>query len=351
MASDASNTPNLTPPSYSGIALSSACVLFTTGIVLHPVLKLFYAEGHKYGEAKNTLSVVDSAVAVMVLFIVAKSREMCTPQTHSPGFWKRVIVHTCLPGFCIFMSITLATLANFESLWTFLTLAPLEIVFVVILARFWQHAVQTPQQLMAAFIVFIGATLIMVRTVSTKQAETPADGWTVAIVSSVAMRLNQAVGTIVIRNACVNLRDEADIAQISLCKIAWAAIFCVPYALVTEGWAAWGYLAEARGAALAYLLLSCLLTCLFQTANVGLNSQLESVPAAVVMQLQPAIQVCFALFLSDTTLGHKLRLKWDGSALNLIGILFLVVGAVLSISSLRTRGRTVLPSQNALMAT
>lgn len=58
-------------------------------------------------------------------------------------------------------------------------------------------------------------------------------------------------------------------------------LFCVPYALATEGLVAWRSLASARGAAAAYLALSACMTCAFQTAHVGLNSHFCSVTATV----------------------------------------------------------------------
>lgn len=56
---------------------------------------------------------------------------------------------TAAPGLFVFGSIALATWANYESYWSFAALAPLEVVFVVLIAALWQRAApsrgQAPQ--------------------------------------------------------------------------------------------------------------------------------------------------------------------------------------------------------------
>jgi len=321
------------------VAAFFALVLLISGVILHPVLKLFYAEGDEYGHAKNTLSVVDTALAVVFLLLLRSGRRMCNKNCVRT-MWGTAFRQTLLPGLFIFGSIALATWANYESLWAFFTLAPIEIAFVIALSVAWHKVVPSLWQFLAALIVIGGAALLSVHMIQKAKANTenqPPDGWIAALVASLLFRLNQAFATIAIRSACVALRDGglADVVDISICKISWACLFCIPYALITEGWIAWKSLANARGPAMVYLLLTVVITCIFQTTNVGLNSRLKSVSATMVMQLQPVVQVCLAVLLSDTSLARKLKLQWDGSIYNIVGTLLLLGGTILYLATSR----------------
>eukprot|EP00928_Gymnodinium_smaydae_P029078 TRINITY_DN22002_c0_g1_i3.p1 TRINITY_DN22002_c0_g1~~TRINITY_DN22002_c0_g1_i3.p1 ORF type:complete len:156 (+),score=30.42 TRINITY_DN22002_c0_g1_i3:648-1115(+) len=114
----------------------------------------------------------------------------------------------------------------------------------------------------------------------------------------------------------------------SLGKLSWACFFCAPYAMVTEGLGAWGAIFGARGAALAFAALSVLLTCIFQTANVGMNSRLRSPAAAVVTQLQPVVQLCLAVVLAGTPVAAKLGLSVRPTPGTSVALVLLLVGAL-----------------------
>lgn len=148
---------------YAFLALSS-------GLVLSPVLKLFYQEG--YGDVKNTLSVLDMCAAITILVLMLLLRNCCatsTPVVEQDEAWSRsrgngelllstqahrsrrpfswnfqccrvLLQTTFLPGTCIFFATVSAALANYESLFLFWAFAPLEIVFVMVLARYLQTA-------------------------------------------------------------------------------------------------------------------------------------------------------------------------------------------------------------------
>eukprot|EP00929_Paragymnodinium_shiwhaense_P089061 TRINITY_DN49317_c0_g2_i1.p1 TRINITY_DN49317_c0_g2~~TRINITY_DN49317_c0_g2_i1.p1 ORF type:complete len:375 (-),score=50.23 TRINITY_DN49317_c0_g2_i1:16-1140(-) len=306
-------------------------VLLSTGVFLHPELKLLYAQGKAYGKAKNTVSVVDTLLAVLVLAVLRCIRPLWLKRdarVYSRIPTLTIVQHTMMPGLCIFGAIALATWANYESLWTFFVLAPMEILFVSLLSCVWQKVVPSPLQMLAISIVVSGAIVL---TVAKKPKQmTPAHGWPIAVFAALLFRFNQALATITVRNACVALRDKGvGVLDISLFKLAWACAFCAVYALATEGLPAWQTLLTAQGEALWLLILSVVLTCVFQTANVGLNSHFKSIPASIVMQLQPPVQILVAIALSGTDLAESLKLKWDSSVPNLIGLGLLLLGAAL----------------------
>ena len=252
-----------------------AFLVLTSGLVLHPVLKLFYQEG--YGDVKNTLSVLDMFAAIMILVVMLLLRNCCATSTSSlvqdeesrgrstgngelllirqanrsrpPLSWNfqrcRVLLKTTfLPGTCVFLSILLATLANYESLFLFWAFAPLEIVFVMVLARYLQppsdrrvelqfSGRQKKVELGGVFLAVSGVVLLtghklwgskkksclLSTDVELESADTnPPDGYLVAIVLSIVFRFNQAVSTVFIRRACVKMEDTS-VLLLSLCKV------------------------------------------------------------------------------------------------------------------------------------
>lgn len=317
----------------------SASLLFS-GVLLHPVLKLLYAEGHQYSKAKNTISVVDIALAATMLISV---RCLCRPgpiaQNSSGnvtegvgrgrGGWQQVALRTAAPGLLVFGSITLSTLAVVQSFWIFSALAPLEIVFVVLLSRLWQGVVPTLGQATGVLLVLGGAALLAAHTLQDVKAGSD-HGLLVGLLSSIAFRANQALNTVVMRDACVALRDQglATVLDISLGRVLWSTLFCIPYALITEGGEGLHSLATTRGMSALYLALSVVLTCIFQASSVGLNSCMKSVPATIVSQLKPIMTLLLAVLLSSLPVGTRLSLRLDLSVGNLAGLSLLLLGAI-----------------------
>merc|ERR1712137_1377223 len=299
------------------------------GIILHPCLKALYPlEHNKYGDAKNTLSVVDTFFAALLLLL---SRVIFSYRSFASVPWVAVVRQTFFPGACIFLSITLATLANYESYWTFVVLGPVTLIFLVILSHFWQGVTPNSGQLGALCVVFVGSVLVVINVLLGKTGTEPPDGWTVAVVSSLAFHANQAFGCIVVRNACVSLltNDNVTVLDLTLGKVTWACLLCIPYAWMTEHGKGWSILLNARGTASVYIIASIIITCGFQTATIGVISRLQSIAATLVSEQKLPITTHLALFLSGTSIAKYLHLKWDGSASNLIGVACGVVGAVL----------------------
>merc|ERR1712107_477777 len=98
--------------------------------------------------------------------------------------------------------------------------------------------------------------------------------------------------------------------------------------VVTEGLGAWGTLFAARGYPLLCITASVVITICYQTTHVGLNKALQSVTATVILQLQPVVQVLLAAMLSGGALGKALKLSSDASALNVAGLLLIMLGAL-----------------------
>lgn len=298
------------------------------GIILHPCLKALYPlEDGKYGDAKNTLSVVDTFFAVLLLLLI---RVLFSYRSFVRVPWVAVFPQTFFPGACIFLSITLATLANYESYWTFVVLGPVTLIFLVILSHFWQGVTPNPGQLGALCVVFVGSVLVVINVALGKTGEKPPDGWTVAVVSSLVFHANQAFGSIVIRNACVSLltNDNVTVLDLSIGKVTWACLLSIPYAWITEHWKGYSILFNAHGMASVYIIASIIITLCFQTAGIGVTSRLQSIAATLVSEQKLPITTLLALFLSGTSVAKVLHLKWDGSASNLIGVACGVVGAV-----------------------
>merc|ERR1711884_686390 len=109
---------------------------------------------------------------------------------------RRVVTSSFAPALGVFGAISLATLANYESLWTFLMLAPLEFVFVMLLSCVWQKVRPNVGQLVASFLVVCGSTLLTASILgkqTNNAANAPNDGWAIAVLAAVAFRLDQAL--------------------------------------------------------------------------------------------------------------------------------------------------------------
>jgi len=201
------------------MSLFYACIYLSSGLFLHPVLKLFYREG--YGNVKNTVSVLDMGIAVVALSIVRLVVAGIERVSVSVSKTKLIPLHrrlpllfrvTFLPGLCIFLAVVLATYANYESFFFFMILAPLELVFVLILIHLtrWQNPENriTPYDLACAFFILAGGICVTVDHVrkmgSSGTGQSPPDGYLVAVMLCLVFRFTQAVNSVVLRKACLD---------------------------------------------------------------------------------------------------------------------------------------------------
>lgn len=237
-------------------AVFYAVLHLTSGVLLHPVLKVFYkqentnpatgqAEKNFYGDVKNSVSVFDMGLAAVFLALLrglsrcCKSAPLAPSRTVPSSFQPEIVAPpmsslfslTFLPGVCIFLSVAVATLANYESFFLFMISAPLEIVFVFVMVwafrldeerrggpprttPSWDHHSRKPTraQLGCAALIILGSICVTADHVSRSSAQShsgtgPPAGWTIAVLLCVGFRLNQAVTSIVVRRAYVRARE------------------------------------------------------------------------------------------------------------------------------------------------
>ncbi|CAE7671479.1 unnamed protein product [Symbiodinium sp. CCMP2456] len=314
------------------------------GTVLHPELKAFYRRGH--GDMKNTVSVIDAALATLFLAALRLCSRCASDSPRPIPFWQK-LRWAAPPGIFVFLVITLSTWANFLSYKAFAMLGPCELIFVWIFARFLPEERQIPlcRDLPAVILTALGSVLFSIAEVTGAgppgSTSTSTSAW--AIVASLLCRACQALMTVSLRSCCVNV-GRVGVLEITLLKLLVTSLLCLPYALLTEGLEPWSTLADKEfwtDSTSAFLLLgSIFITTGFQWATVGTNAGLRSPLVAVLLgTLQPLTAVALVLAFSNSPFCQALGLKRRDSPLEIAGIccliLGLLVGGLCSLNSLK----------------